>query len=119
MNYATRGAGIHDRCAAKFGVNADGEQLYVWHSGTQVAAYQPSGMRTRDILAMSLTRDETITVHATKSTFTAVPVPGDIIHFGTALATARRLRCTDVKTTHVRPFYELSLVDPNTATTAS
>jgi hypothetical protein len=66
----------------------------------------------------SVIRDELVLVVATKAMFATVPKPGDSIKLGTVLATARTLRVDDVKTTAIRPFYELSLIDPNTATTA-
>jgi hypothetical protein len=119
MSYASRLASIHGRARTKFGVNAAGEQLYVWHAGTQIACYQPGGSRGRALLNQLITRDETLTVHATKATFTAVPVPGDEIKMGTSLATAQTLRIDSVKTTHIRPFYEIEMIDPNVATTAA
>ena len=118
MNYSLRLKNLHSRCVSKFGADAAGQQLYVWHAGTRVMVYQPSGTRTRDILAQSLVRDEMINVIATKDQFTAAPKPGDVAHLGTDFSGARKLRITDVKTTHIRPFYELTLMDPNLATTA-
>ncbi len=119
MGHASRLARLHERCRSKFGTDTDDAQLYCWHNGAQVTCYQPGGTRGRTILNQLLTRDESLVIHATKSEFTSVPVPGDTILLGTAQATARSLRIDNVKTTHIRPFYELELIDPNTATTAS
>lgn len=118
MSYATLKRNAHNRIRSVFGTNADGEQLYVWHNGTQVTAYQPSGSRGRNLLASIIVKDETITVHATKAEFTSVPVPGDTLLMGTAQATARSLRIDAVKTTHIQAWYEIDLIDPNVATTA-
>lgn len=119
MSYATRKTRAHSRIRTTFGTDEDGAQLYVWHSGTQVTAYQSGGSRGRNILAQILVKDDTLTVVATKSEFTAVPVPNDEIKLGTALATARTLRVDTVRTKHGQPFYELELLDPNLATTAA
>jgi hypothetical protein len=118
MSYATRKKTAHNRIRSTFGVDADASQLYVWHNGTQVTAYQPSGSRGRNLLASLIVKDETITVHATKEEFTTVPVPGDTLLMGTTQASARSLRIDAVKTTHIQPWYELDLIDPNVATTA-
>ena len=119
MGYATRLKNAHTRIRSTFGTNEDAEQLYVWHNNVQVTAYQPAGTRARNLIAQVLVKDDSITVHATKDEFTSVPVPGDTIKMGTTLATARTLRIDGVKTTHIRPFYELDLIDPNVATTAA
>lgn len=118
MSYATLKANAHNRIRSTFGTDADGAQLYVWHSGAQVTAYQSSGARGRNLLSAILVKDDTITVNATKSEFTTAPVPGDSISLGTVLASARTLRIDAVKTKHGQPWYELDLIDPNVATTA-
>lgn len=94
-------------------------QLYVWHSGARIVAYQSGGTRGRNVLEQILVKDDTLTVVATKAEFAAVPVPNDEIKFGTVLATARTLRIDSVRTKHGQPFYELELLDPNLATTAA
>ena len=73
----------------------------------------------RRILNALLVKDETLTIHATKSEFTSVPVTGDEIKLGATLATARSLRVDSVRTTNVFPNYEIELLDPNLATTAA
>lgn len=118
MGYAQRKKNAHDRIRVTFGTNADGAQLYVWHNGMQVTAYQPSGSRGRNLVATLIVKDETITVHATKAEFTSAPVPGDTLLMGTAQSAARSLRIDAVKTTNIQPWYEIDLIDPNTATTA-
>lgn len=118
MSYATRKKNAHNRIRSTFGTDADAAQLYVWHNGTQVNAYQPSGSRGRNLLATLIVKDETITVHATKAEFATVPVPGDTLLMGTTLASARSLRIDAVKTTNIQPWYEIDLIDPNVATTA-
>lgn len=117
MTYARRKALAHNRISETFGTDESGLQLYVWHSGAQVTAYQSGGTRGRNILAQILVKDDTLTVVATKADFTAVPVPGDEIKLGTALTTARTLRIDSVRTKHGQPFYELELLDPNLAYT--
>ncbi len=119
MNYASRRSNAHSRIRSRFGSDADGNQLYCWHAGTQINCYQSNGSRGRGILNALLVKDETLTIHATKAQFTAVPVPGDEIKLGTALATARTLRVDSVRTTNVFPNYEIELLDPNLATTAA
>lgn len=118
MGYATRKMNAHNRIRAVFGTDASAAQLYVWHNGTQVTAYQPSGSRGRNLLATLIVRDETITVHATKAEFATAPAPGDTLLMGTTQASARSLRIDAVKTTHIQPWYEIDLIDPNVATTA-
>lgn len=118
MNHAARLARAHGRIRSKFGQNEDEEQLYCWHNSTRVTCYQPGGTRARDIISQILVKNDSLTIHATKSEFTAVPVPGDSIQLGTALASARTLRIDSVRTTHIRPFYELELIDAKLATTA-
>lgn len=117
MNYASRKALAHNRIRSTFGTDESGLQLYVWHSGARVTAYQSGGTRGRNVLAQILVKDDTLTITATKAEFTSVPVPGDEVKLGTVLATARTLRVDSVRTKHGQPFYELELLDPNLATT--
>lgn len=119
MSYATRKKNAHNRIRVVFGTDVEASQLYVWHNGTQVTAYQSSGSRGRNLLSTLITKDETVTVHATKAEFAAVPVPGDALLLGTTQASARTLRIDSVKTTHIQPWYEIDLIDPNVATTAA
>lgn len=119
MSYATRKKNAHNRIRVVFGTDVDASQLYVWHNGTQVTAYQPSGSRGRDLLNSLIVKSDTVTVHATKAEFTSVPVPGDTVNMGTSLGTARKMRIDSVKTTHIQPWYEIDLIDPNVATTAA
>ena len=119
MSHANRLSAAHNRIRSRFGTDTAEDQLYCWHSGAQVTCYQPGGTRGRNILSQILARDESLTLHATKSEFTTVPKPGDDLLLGTTQATARTLRIDTVKTTHIRPFYEIELIDPNTATTAA
>jgi hypothetical protein len=107
----------HNRIRVTFGTNAEGEQLYCWHSGAQVTCNQPGGTRGRQLLQEILVKDETLTIHATKAEFTIAPKPGDNIQMGTTLATARTLRIDSVKTTHMWAHYEIDMLDPNLATT--
>jgi hypothetical protein len=117
MNYAQRKAQAHNRIRSTFGTDETGAQLYVWHAGAQVTAYQSGGTRGRNVLAQILVKDDTLTITATKAEFTTVPVPGAEVKLGTALATARTLRIDSVRTKHGQPWYELELLDPNLATT--
>lgn len=119
MSYAARRKAAHDRIRVMFGTDVDAAQLYVWHNGAQITAYQSNGRRGRSILNQILVKDDTISVVATKDEFTAVPVPNDEIKMGMTLATARTLRIDTVSTTHVSPSYELELIDPNQSTTAA
>lgn len=119
MSYAARRARAHGRIRTTFGTDESGVQLYVWHSGARIVAYQSGGTRGRNVLEQILVKDDTLTVVATKAEFAAVPVPNDEIKFGTVLATARTLRIDSVRTKHGQPFYELELLDPNLATTAA
>jgi len=120
MNYAQRRAATHARARTKFGTDADGAQMYVFHNGATIACYQSSGVRGRGILSQLLVKEDTLTVHAAKTDFTAVPLPGDAIKIGLTLATSRTLRIDSVNPgSTVSPSYELDLMDPNLATTAT
>jgi hypothetical protein len=118
MSYATRKAATHGRIRSKFGTDADGAQLYVWHAGARITAYQSSGNRGRSILNQILVKDETMSVVATATEFTRAPVAGDEIKLGTTLTTARTLRLDSFRSKHGQPFYELELLDAKLATTA-
>ena len=118
MSFSSRLALAHGRARSKFGTNEAGLQLYCWHNGVQIDCYQPGGTRGRNILNQILVKDESMTIHATKSQFTTVPKPDDELKLGTTLASAVSLRIDSAKTTHIRPFYEIELIDPNLATTA-
>lgn len=117
MTYARRKALAHNRIRETFGTDETGLQLYAWHAGARVTAYQSGGTRGRNILAQILVKDDTLTITATKSEFTTIPVPGAEIKLGTALTTARTLRIDSVRTKHGQPWYELELLDPNLADT--
>jgi len=119
MSYARRLRLAHDNIRNTFGVKESGDQLYIWHTGVEIRCYQPGGTRDRTLIGQLLAKNANITVHATKEDFTSVPVPGQTVQFGTTLATALPYRIDSVKTTELRPFYELELLDTNQATTAA
>ena len=119
MTYAQRIASAHGRIRTKFGTDATGAQLYVWHNGAQIAAYQPTGKNSRNLMAQIIVKDDTVSVIATKAQFTTVPKINDEIKMGTVLATAIVYRIDSVTTTHIRPFYDLELIDPNMEVTAA
>ena len=119
MLYAQRLAAAHGRIRNKFGAVTETENLYVWHKGAQVPCYQSTGRTQRNLMTAMIVNEAAITVCATKIAFTSVPVVGDEVKYGTALATAQVLRIDTVNTTAIRPFYELDLIDPNKEETAA
>ena len=119
MNYAQRIAASHNRIRSKFGKNADEEQLYCWHSGRRITCYQETDRTSRALAMAVLMPEGAITIIATKSEFLSTPLAGDEILLGPRESTAQMLRIDDVSSTHIRPFYRLSLVDPNKATTTA
>ena len=119
MTYAQRIAAAHGRIRSKFGTDASGAQLYVWHNNVQIHAYQPSGKNGRNLMAQIIVKDDTVSVIATKAQFATVPKINDEIKMGTVLATAVIYRIYSVTTTHIRPFYDLELIDPNMEATAA
>ena len=118
MNYAQRIASAHGRIRNKFGKDAAGEQLYLWHNNVQIPCYESTRRGRRDLMEAIVVKEETLSVIATKNLFTQVPIPGDDVKFGLTLATAQSLRIDTIATTTIRPFYELELMDPNKAVTA-
>jgi hypothetical protein len=119
MNYADRLESLHGRAVGKFGTNASEQQLYIWHNGAQIACYEANRVRSRTLIQEILMQEAAYIIHATKARFTAIPEPGDTVQVGINLATAVTLKIDDVQTTHIRPFYRLSLIDPRKATTAA
>ncbi len=119
MTYAQRIAAAHGRIRSKFGTDASGAQLYVWHNNVQIPCYESTGRTQRDLLASIVVKDQTLTVNATKAAFTTAPQTGDEVKFGTFLATAATLRIDSIQTNTIRPFYVLDLIDPNKEATAA
>ena len=72
MTYAQRIAAAHGRIRSKFGTDASGAQLYVWHNNVQIHAYQPSGKNGRNLMAQIIVKDDTVSVIATKAQFATV-----------------------------------------------
>lgn len=119
MGYAARLAKAHLRIRDTFGVKESGEELFLWHQGAAIRCYQPGGTKQRSLIGALLAKNDTITIHATKSHFVSAPETGQTIQFGTTLATANSYRIDSVQTTELRPFYEIELMDTNQAVTAS
>jgi hypothetical protein len=117
-NYASRLIGVHSLCITTFGKNASGAQLYCWHDGIQITCYEPNRQRARSVVEAALMAEGESVIHATKALFATAPEAGDTIHVGTDEEDRMEYRITDVQHTHIRPFYRLTLIDPNKAETA-